>query len=121
MAEHMLPAPFADLERLADWGLPTERERHDRRLTSTMGALRDYYSTLLPRMEAMVEHLNGFDLATMPVREKRLLYMGLMFIEAAVAVEMFKDPDIPDGLPAEQMEILSESLEQELIAGGLAA
>ncbi len=121
MAEQLLPTPFADLERLADWGLPTERERHDRRLASTMDALRDYYSTLLPRMEAMVDHLNGFDLATMPTAEKRLLYMGLMFIEAAVAVEMFKDPDIPDGLPAEQMEILSESLEQELIAGGRAA
>ena len=121
MADQMLPAPFADLEAFADWALPTERERHDRRLNSTLDALRNYYSTLLPRMEAMVEHLNGFDLATMPAPEKRLLYMGLMFIEAAVAVEMFKDPDIPDGLPAEQMEILSESLELELMTSGQAA
>lgn len=116
MTQITLPEQFKDLQRLADWGLPTESERHARRLASRFDELRDYYNTLLPRLETVVNHLNGFPLDKMPEPEKRLLYMGLMFIEAAVAVEMFKDPDIPGGLPAEQLEILSETVEKELIA-----
>ena len=121
MSQIQLPASFSDLQRFIDWALPTERERHDRRLSSTFNELRDYYNTLLPRMEAIVDYLNEYPLESMPEAEKKLLYLGLMFIESAVAVEMFKDPDIPDGLPAEQMEILSETVERELIAGSQAA
>ena len=31
-----LPEEFADLERFADWCLPTEEERYQKRLGSTM-------------------------------------------------------------------------------------
>jgi hypothetical protein len=38
-----LPEEFADLERFADWCLPTEEERYAKRLDSTMAEMQELY------------------------------------------------------------------------------
>ncbi len=113
---NQLPEEFADLEHFADWGESTEKQRMARRIGSTMAELTDYYSTLLPRMEAMAEYLDQWTIPDLPAPAKKLLYMGLMYMEAAVSVELFKDPDVPESSPAEKLDVLSEHAERALLA-----
>ncbi|MGK2940991.1 MAG: hypothetical protein ACSLFJ_04855 [Immundisolibacter sp.] len=111
-----LPTEFADLERFVPWALPTEDARMRKRLASSMVELTDYYRTLLPRMEALAEHLAKFSIDAMPEPQKPLLYLGLMFMEAAVCVELFKGPDVLESLGAEHIEVMSETMERRLLA-----
>jgi hypothetical protein len=111
-----LPEEFADLEHLSRWAEPTESARMTRRISATMAELTDYYSTLLPRMEAIAEYLDQWDLDELPGSAKPLLYMALMYMEAAVSVELFKDPDVPESSPAEKLTVLSEHAERALLA-----
>ena len=51
----LLPTPFADLEPFAAvWCLPTEGERYDRRLASTMDELQAFYDACFPRVEEAI-------------------------------------------------------------------
>lgn len=110
------PVEFKDLQRFAPWALPTEADRMRKRLASGMTELTDFYSAVLPRMEALAKHLAQYPLESLPAPQKPLLYLGLMFMEAAVCVELFKDPDVPESLGAEHIEVLSETLERRLLA-----
>ncbi len=111
-----LPAEFADLERFMPWALPTENARMRKRLASSMVELTDYYRAVLPRMEALAEYLSKFSIDALPAEQKPLLYLGLMFMEVAVAVELFKNPDVPESLTADHIEVLSETMERRLLA-----
>lgn len=110
------PLEFKDLQRFAPWALATEDARMRKRLTSSMTELTDFYSALLPRMEALAEHLARWPLEQLPAEQKPLLYLGLMFMEAAVCVELFKDPDVPESLSADNIGVLSETMERRLLA-----
>lgn len=113
---NVLPVEFGDLEHFSGWAVSTESARMTRRISSTMAELTEYYSTLLPRMEAIAAHLDQWDLPDLPNAEKPLLYMALMYMEAAVSVELFKDPDVPESSPAEKLTVLSEHAERALLA-----
>jgi len=54
------PADFADLERFADWAVPTERARYEKRLASAMPELLEVYDAAFPRFAEMVDHLDQF-------------------------------------------------------------
>lgn len=116
MTDSTWPAGFKDLERFVPWALPTENARMRKRLASSMIELTDYYRALLPRMEALAEHLARWPLESLPAEQKPLLYLGLMFMEAAVSVELFKDPDVPESLGADHIDVLSETMERRLLA-----
>jgi len=113
---NQLPEEFADLAHLTAWGETTEKSRMARRISSSMAELADYYSTMLPRMEAIAEYLDQWDLPDLPDAAKPLLYMALMYMEAAVCVELFKDPDVPESSPAEKLNVMSEHAERALLA-----
>lgn len=110
------PAPFADLSRFAAFALPTEAQRLQKRLGSSMDDLTDLYQTLLGRMEALVEHLGQWDVDRLPDEQLPLLWLGLMFMEAAVAVELFKDPDVPESLSATALRVDVEGIERRWAA-----
>lgn len=111
MAE--LPEPFADLEPYAGWARPNERERLQLRLESSLAQLTAFYQAMLPRMEALAGHLATYPVDDLPPPERRLLQLGLMFMEAAVCVELFKSPDVPDSLAARHMQVYTEGIERE--------
>lgn len=60
------PAEFKDLQRFAPWALPTEAARMRKRLASDMTELTDFYTAMLPRMEALAEHLAQYPLESLP-------------------------------------------------------
>ena len=56
MISKKLPAGFSDLENLVErWALPTETQRNRFHLSCSMAEVKDYYDTLLPRAEVIIE------------------------------------------------------------------
>jgi hypothetical protein len=98
MPERPLPPKFAYLQPLAEvWSLPTERERHLRRLASTMDELDSFYSTLLAEIETILKYLNQRDLDALSEEENNLLLLSFSLAEIAPAVQIFRMPGNPDG------------------------
>lgn len=93
---------------MAEWSLPTERERNSKRLSSSMDALKAFYNEMLPRAEAILNYLDGFPLDTMPRAEQQLLYMILSLAEVANAVELFKNPAVIDGFDPKRIVLMHE-------------
>ena len=102
----LIPTAFSSLEPFVEkWALPSEAERNRERRLSPMADLEAFYNTILPQMRAIISHLNAFALEEMPEPEKRLLDMAKSFMEVAIAVEMFKEPDETGAFPADQYRI----------------
>ena len=97
MTNQELPRKFVELQAYADWALPTELQRNAKRCASKMSDIQAFYEAIFPQMEAILEYLNGFPLDSMPLPEQRLLYMALSLAEVANAVELFKEPGVPEG------------------------
>lgn len=93
-----LPPDYVDLEPLsAEWSLPTESQRAQRHLMASYDELKILYSTLLPRMSALLDDLNQKTFDAYDDADRRLLWLALSFVEAAVAVERFQCADMPPG------------------------
>src|SRR3984957_3141897 len=93
----ILPAQFADLERfVAKWDKPGTAERYAVRLASTMEELQGFHGALLARMASIRAYLDAqsFDAYSDAVR--RLGRLAFAWISAAEAVEVFKQPRVPD-------------------------
>lgn len=102
-----LPSGFEDLEPWAGrWSLATERERNRARVTAELPELEALYTALLPRMEAIMEHLTKVDSTDAKEPDARLKYLAASFMEASLSVELFKSPRVPDALESERFEIL---------------
>lgn len=104
----LLPDEFADLERFIEWSLATERERNAKRLASSMEEITNFYETMVPRTEGILEYLDRFELGKLPEREQRLLNLTLALAEIANAVEMFKNPAVIDGFDSKRLFLMHE-------------
>jgi hypothetical protein len=102
MTERHLPDGFADLEPYLPWALADEIDRRKQCACSPMSAIRAFYDAMLPRMQTILDHLNGYPLAELPDAERQLLLLALGFIEASVSVEMFDAPELRYGFPIER-------------------
>ena len=97
MSAALLPAEFADLERfVADWCLDSEPERYAKRLGSTMEEIQEFYDAIMPRTEAAMQYLEKLPLDDLPEDAWRLLKLLYSLIVMSFAVEIWKQPYIPD-------------------------
>lgn len=93
----LLPAPFADLEPFAAvWCLPTEGERYDRRLASTMDELQAFYDAAFPRVEAAIAYCDEYPLDEMPDEVVHLMQLIYSLIVVSMPVEAWRQPQVPD-------------------------
>ena len=92
----ILPTDFADLERFADWALPTERERYERRLACTMDELQAFYDAVLPRLEAATDYLKQVQLDGISPEDERLLQIFCSLVTVSFPVEVWRQPRVPD-------------------------
>jgi hypothetical protein len=98
----MLPAEFADLEPwVAEWCLDSEPERYAKRLSSSMDEIQAFYDAVYPRAEAAMTYLDQFPLDDLPEDAWRLLKLLYSLILMSFAVEIWKQPYIPDTGTAE--------------------
>jgi hypothetical protein len=106
-----LPKEFVDLQRfIADgWARPSEHARLVRRVSSSVAEIKDFYETLLPRMEAIVQYLDRHPLDGVPENDRPLLYLALAFMDVAPSWEMYKAPDVPEpAYDIERMHIVDQ-------------
>ena len=93
----MLPNEFSDLEPFAArWSLPTEKERYAERLSSSMADMQAFYDATFPRAEAAKAYLDTFPLDALPAEATNLLYLLYSLISVSFAVEVWKQPNVPD-------------------------
>jgi hypothetical protein len=91
-----LPAEFADLEPFADWALPTERARYDKRIASTMPELQAFYDAAFPRMDAALAYLEQFGMDALSDDAKHLLWLYCSLVTVSFPVEVWRQPRVPD-------------------------
>jgi hypothetical protein len=97
----MLPSAFAELEEFAQtWCLPTEAERWNQRLLSTMAEMREFYQAFFPRLEEAIEYCDKFSLHDMPEDAVHLLHLIYSLVMVAMAVEIFGQPKPTDSADA---------------------
>jgi len=98
MSDGRLPDQFREFEPIASrWTLPTEAERHARRLASNMEELRKLYDALMPRLEDVLAYLSEFQLENLTPEGRNLLYLVCSLAEIGPAVELFGQPEVPAG------------------------
>ncbi len=101
MAEPLLPSAFAELEAFAQtWCLPTEAERWNQRLTSSMAEMREFYDAFFPRLEEAIEYCDKFSLEDLPDDALHLLHLIYSLVMVAMAVEVFGQPKPTDSADA---------------------
>jgi len=92
-----LPPAFADLAPFGDWVLPTERERYDKRVASSMDELQAFYDALFPRLEEAVAYLEQVPYDDdMPTDAINLLWMCCSLCTVSFPVEAWRQPRVPD-------------------------
>ncbi|MGO8870886.1 MAG: hypothetical protein ACLQPH_05690 [Acidimicrobiales bacterium] len=91
-----LPPEFADLERFADWCLPTEGERYAKRLSSSMDEMQAFYAAAFPRFEQILAYLDALPLDALPDDAGRLLELSYSLVNVSFPVEVWRQPRVPD-------------------------
>ena len=94
--EAKLPPGFEDLEDLMAWSLPTEEERYQKRLGSTIEELQAFYDRMKPRAAAARDYLDQFGDRGLPIDAQRLIWILFSMINASYAVDVFGAPQVPD-------------------------
>jgi len=95
----LLPTAFADFEPFAEtWCLATERERWERRMSSSIDELQTFYDAVLPRVQEAIEYCDQVPLDDMPDDTVNLLRLIYSFVIVSFPVELWRQPYVPDTL-----------------------
>jgi hypothetical protein len=97
MADSLLPAQFADLERFAPtWCLATEHERYAQRMASDMDEMQSLYDAMSARADEAMTYCDQFPLDEMPDDARNLLYLLFSMVMVSFPVEAWGQPRVPD-------------------------
>jgi hypothetical protein len=91
-----LPDEFADLEPYLAWALPTEPERYNRRLASSMDEMQAFYDAAYPRLTDAMAYCGDTPLDELPDDARTLLHLMQSLIMVSFPVEVWKQPRVPD-------------------------
>jgi hypothetical protein len=106
MAETLLPSAFAELEEFAQlWCLPTETQRWERRVNSSMADMEQFYNAFFPRLEEAIEYCDKFSLGELPQDATNLLHLIYSLIMVAMSVEIMHQPRPVDACDAEMIRV----------------
>ena len=101
MSIKTLPSAFADLEHYAQtWCLPTETERWNQRLASSMPQMHEFYDAFFPRVEEAIDYCDKFALDDLPDDALNLLHLIYSLIIVAMSVEIMHQPAPVDAADA---------------------
>lgn len=92
-----IPEQFSELSRFtAAWDHPGTNERYAQRLASSIGELEDFHGALRARLPEIKIYLDGKDFADYSDEDRRLARLVFAWVIVAEAVEVFKQPRVPD-------------------------
>ena len=92
----MLPPEFVDLEPFSQWCLPTEAQRYQKRLTSSMADMQAFYDAIIARAEDALAYCDKFSLDDLPEDVTNLMHLLYSMIMVSFPVECWKQPRVPD-------------------------
>jgi hypothetical protein len=93
----LLPREFTDLEPFAaQWSLPTEHERYNQRLDSSIEEMEVFYNAIVPRAEAALTYLEAFPFDALPDDATNLLHLLYSMTQVSFPVEVWHQPRVPD-------------------------
>lgn len=93
----IFPEQFADLEAIgAPWALASYNARQAKRHASTMDELQAFYDKVFPRAKAVLAYCDGFAIDDWPDEVKALMNMLYSLVSVSFAVEVWKQPRVPD-------------------------
>jgi hypothetical protein len=105
-----LPAEFSDLQVLvAEWALPTERERAVKRVETPIERLRAFHGEVRPRIHDILRYFNQFpnDPAALSPEQQTLYHLAETFMEVAAPIDLgWSSGDIEDTFPMERFEFV---------------
>lgn len=108
-----LPKEFAALEPFTEWALPSERDRHRKRIATDLTTVRTFYDAMFPRMPAIIDFLDTIPIATFdrqPAEVKTLHHLALAFMEVSHPIDMnWRTSDVDDAFPSSRFEFLPPS------------
>ena len=108
MPDALLPSAFAELESYARvWCLPTETERWNARMASTMAEMHEFYDAFFPRLEEAIDYCDKFPLDDLPDDVTNLMHLLYSMIMVSFPVECWKQPRVPDS-GASTLDCVSE-------------
>ena len=90
------PEQFSDLEQYADWALPSEGDRYDKRLASSMDELQAFYDAVMPRLEQSTDYLKSVSLDGISDEDQHLLWLFSSLITVSFPVEVWRQPRVPE-------------------------
>ena len=96
MNEPLLPERFDDLTRFADWALEPESARAEQSAAASMEEIRAFYDAMMPRMDEILEYLEGYFGGEMPAPAHRLYLMTLSLVDVSILVELYKEGESVD-------------------------
>jgi hypothetical protein len=91
-----LPASFAALEPFSDWCLPSEGDRYNKRITSSMDELQAFYDAAFPVLEANSDYLKSVSLDDISDEDRNLLWLFSSLVTVSFPVEVWRQPRVPD-------------------------
>jgi hypothetical protein len=71
-----------------------------------MHDLEVFYSAMLPRMDDIADYLGSVPVAKAAEADRRLQWLACSFLEAAMAVERFREPDQLGALAPDRFRIV---------------
>lgn len=108
-----LPKEFAALEPFTEWALPSERDRHRKRIATDLRTVRTFYDAMFPHMNAIMGFLDKIpadDFDRQPAEVKTLHNLALAFMEVSHPVDMnWRTSDVDDAFPSSRFEFLPPS------------
>ncbi len=91
-----LPTEFADLTPYTDWILPTEPERYNKRLNSSMDQMQTFYDAAINRLEDAITYCDQYPINDLPDPARELMHLMQSLIMVSFPVEVWKQPRVPD-------------------------
>lgn len=104
----LLPEQFKALEPwVAEWSIPHECGRFNKRVASSMRDIDTFVAAVFPRIEEIVDFLNQIPTAdpdTLKPAERRLFDLALMCMEATIPSDLgWEINDIEDAWPPQRL------------------
>jgi hypothetical protein len=75
-----------------------------------MAELQAFYDAAFPRLEAAMEHLDGYELDALPDDATHLLWLCYSLVNASFPVEVWRQPRVPDSGAASMDEIVEPAV-----------
>lgn len=92
-----LPEAFASLGHLSPWILPNEKARIEARLTTPYEESVAFYQAILPELADIMAYLKQVPVTSATEEDLVLADLAYAFVEIANAVELYGEPEVPDG------------------------